>query len=65
MKKFMRKAKNVVLKTVTAIAAFGLFYSLCALEQSALIPLLGVALSSAWIAAYCYANKERFAGEKA
>ena len=65
MKKFMKKAKNVVLKTITAIAAFGLFYGIGSFENTIWMPLAIVALSSAWLVAYCYANKERFAGEEA
>ena len=63
MKRFMRKAKNVALKTITTVAAIGFVYSVLALEISMLLPLLGVFVTSAWIVAYCYANRERFGGE--
>lgn len=63
MKRFMRKAKNVVLKTITTIAAFGLLYSICAMEISTWLPILGFLVSGGWLIAYCYANRERFGGE--
>ena len=63
MKKFMRKSKNVILKTITTAAAIGLFYSLMALEIEMWRPLAGIALTAGWLIAYCYANRERFGGE--
>ena len=63
MKRFMRKAKNVVLKAITTAAAFGLFYSLMALEIEMWRPLAGIAFTAGWLIVYVYANRERFGGE--